>query len=110
MAQGVVQDKVADALAGALRLAQQCEMLKIEQMPVINLQAPKRPEWGLCPARWLCPCLRPNGGLLRGSAGCCVWRHREALTVRFGVRPTSNCWTIPMNSRSFENSRYFLWC
>mgnify|MGYP000255155868 CR=1 FL=1 len=46
MAQGVVQDKVADALAAALRLAQQRGILKIEQMPVINLEAPKRPEWG----------------------------------------------------------------
>ncbi len=46
MAQGVVQDKVADALAGALRLAQQRGILKVEQMPVINLEAPKRPEWG----------------------------------------------------------------
>ena len=46
MAQGVVQDKVADVLASALRLAQQRGILKIEQMPVINLEAPKRPEWG----------------------------------------------------------------
>lgn len=46
MTQGVVQDKVSDALAGALRLAQQRGMLKVEQMPVINLEAPKRPEWG----------------------------------------------------------------
>jgi len=44
--QGVVQDKVSDALVGALRLAQQRGMLKVEQMPVINLEAPKRPEWG----------------------------------------------------------------
>lgn len=46
MAQGVVQDMVAEALAGSLRLAQQRGILKIEQMPVINLEAPKRPEWG----------------------------------------------------------------
>ncbi len=46
MTQGVVQDKVSDALVGALRLAQQRGMLKVEQMPVINLEAPKRPEWG----------------------------------------------------------------
>ena len=46
MAQGVVQDRVADALAGALRSAQQRGILKIEQMPTINLEAPKRPEWG----------------------------------------------------------------
>jgi arginyl-tRNA synthetase len=41
-----VQDKVSDALVGALRSAQQRGMLKVEQMPVINLEAPKRPEWG----------------------------------------------------------------
>jgi len=46
VAQGVVQDRVADALAGALRSAQQRGILKIEQMPTINLEAPKRPEWG----------------------------------------------------------------
>ncbi|MBA5862870.1 MAG: arginine--tRNA ligase [Nitrospira sp. CR1.1] len=46
MAQGVVQEKVARALTGALRLAQQRGVLTIEQMPVINLEAPKRPEWG----------------------------------------------------------------
>lgn len=46
MTQGVVQDKVAEALTGALRLAQQRGILKIEQMPAINLEAPKRPEWG----------------------------------------------------------------
>ncbi|MCC6965496.1 MAG: arginine--tRNA ligase [Nitrospira sp.] len=46
MAQGVVQDMVAEVLAGSLRLAQQRGILKIEQMPVINLEAPKRPEWG----------------------------------------------------------------
>ncbi|HNG02965.1 MAG TPA: arginine--tRNA ligase [Nitrospira sp.] len=41
-----MQDRVADALAGALRSAQQRGILKIEQMPTINLEAPKRPEWG----------------------------------------------------------------
>ncbi|MCS6298283.1 MAG: arginine--tRNA ligase [Nitrospira sp.] len=46
MTQGVVQDKVAEALTGSLRLAQQRGILKLEQMPVINLEAPKRPEWG----------------------------------------------------------------
>ena len=46
MAQGVVQDKVVEALTQALRLAQQQGIHKIEQMPVINLEAPKRPEWG----------------------------------------------------------------
>ena len=46
MTQGVVQDKVAEALTGSLRLAQERGILKLEQMPVINLEAPKRPEWG----------------------------------------------------------------
>ena len=46
MSQGVVQDKVSAALVGALRLAQQRGLLKVEQMPVVNLEAPKRPEWG----------------------------------------------------------------
>jgi arginyl-tRNA synthetase len=44
--QGVVQDKVSRALVGALRSAQQRGMLRVEQMPVVNLEAPKRPEWG----------------------------------------------------------------
>jgi arginyl-tRNA synthetase len=44
--QGVVQDRVSAALVGALRLAQQRGLLKVEQMPVVNLDAPKRPEWG----------------------------------------------------------------
>lgn len=46
MTQGVVQDKVGRALVEALRSAQQRGMLKLEQMPVVNLEAPKRPEWG----------------------------------------------------------------
>jgi arginyl-tRNA synthetase len=46
VSQGVVQDKVSAALVGALRLAQQRGLLKVEQMPVVNLEAPKRPEWG----------------------------------------------------------------
>ena len=46
MTQGVVQDKVSQALIGALRSAQQRGMLKLEQMPTVNLEAPKRPEWG----------------------------------------------------------------
>ncbi len=46
MTQGVVQDRVSAALVGALRLAQQRGLLKVEQMPVVNLDAPKRPEWG----------------------------------------------------------------
>ncbi len=46
MTQGVVQDKVSEALVGALRSAQQRGILKVEQMPAVNLEAPKRPEWG----------------------------------------------------------------
>jgi arginyl-tRNA synthetase len=42
----VVQDKVSQALVGALRSAQQRGVLKLEQMPMVNLEAPKRPEWG----------------------------------------------------------------
>jgi arginyl-tRNA synthetase len=41
-----VQDQVSEALVGALRLAQQRGLLKLEQIPVVNLEAPKRPEWG----------------------------------------------------------------
>jgi arginyl-tRNA synthetase len=44
--QGVVQDKVSAALVGALRLAQQRGVLKIAHMPIVSLEAPKRPEWG----------------------------------------------------------------
>ncbi|WHZ25003.1 MAG: Arginyl-tRNA synthetase [Nitrospira sp.] len=46
MTQGVVQDRVSAALVGALRMAQQRGLLTIEQMPVVNLDTPKRPEWG----------------------------------------------------------------
>lgn len=46
MTQGVVQDRISAVLVGALRLAQQRGLLKVEQMPVVNLDAPKRPEWG----------------------------------------------------------------
>lgn len=46
MTQGVVQDQVSEALVGALRLAQQRGVLKLEQIPIVNLEAPKRPEWG----------------------------------------------------------------
>ncbi len=46
MRQGVVQDRVIEALVEALRSAQQQGILKVEQMPAVNLEAPKRPEWG----------------------------------------------------------------
>jgi arginyl-tRNA synthetase len=41
-----VQDKVSAALLGALRLAQQRGLLKVEPMPAVSLESPKRPEWG----------------------------------------------------------------
>ena len=44
--QGVVQDKVSAALVEALRLAQQRGLLKVEPMPLVSLESPKRPEWG----------------------------------------------------------------
>ena len=46
MTQGVVQDKVGAALIGALQLARQRGLLKLEQPPTVTLEAPKRPEWG----------------------------------------------------------------
>ncbi len=46
MTQGLVQDKVSAALVGALRLAKQRGLLRVEQMPVVSLESPKRPEWG----------------------------------------------------------------
>ena len=46
MTQGIVQDKVSAALTGALLLARQKGLLKVEQLPPVHLEAPKRPEWG----------------------------------------------------------------
>ena len=46
MTQGIVQDKVSAALTGALLLARQKGLLKVEQLPPVHLKAPKRPEWG----------------------------------------------------------------
>jgi len=41
--QGIVQDKVSAALTGALLLARQKGLLKVEQLPPVHLEAPKRP-------------------------------------------------------------------
>lgn len=46
MSQGVVQEKVADALLGALNGAKRKGQLKTESWPLLVLDAPKRPEWG----------------------------------------------------------------
>ena len=46
MFSGVVQEKVASALLGALNGAKQKGQLKTESWPHLNLDAPKRPEWG----------------------------------------------------------------
>lgn len=46
MSQGVVQEKVTDALLGALNGARRRGQLKTESWPLLVLDAPKRPEWG----------------------------------------------------------------
>ncbi|BCA54352.1 Arginine--tRNA ligase [Nitrospira sp. KM1] len=46
MPQGIVQDKVATALLGALEGAKRKGQLKTESWPTLSLDAPKRPEWG----------------------------------------------------------------
>ncbi len=46
MTQGVVQEKVSEALTRALQLARQRGILKVERFPIVSLDAPKRPEWG----------------------------------------------------------------
>lgn len=46
MTQGFVQEKVANALQGALSDAKAKGQLKIESWPTVTLDAPKRPEWG----------------------------------------------------------------
>lgn len=46
VAQGVVQEKVANALHGALSGAKAKGQLKMESWPMVTLDAPKRPEWG----------------------------------------------------------------
>jgi len=42
----IVQDKVIDALQGALHQAKRKGQLKIEPFPTLTLDQPKRPEWG----------------------------------------------------------------
>ncbi len=46
MSQGVVREKVATALLGALDGAKQRGQLKASAWPELTLDAPKRPEWG----------------------------------------------------------------
>lgn len=46
MSSGVVQEKVTSALIGALNGAKKKGQLKTEPWPQLNLDAPKRPEWG----------------------------------------------------------------
>ena len=46
LAQGIIQEKVTHALQGALSGAKAKGQLKIESLPTVSLDAPKRPEWG----------------------------------------------------------------
>ncbi|MBI3356878.1 MAG: arginine--tRNA ligase [Nitrospirae bacterium] len=46
MSQGVVREMVTTALLGALNGAKKKGQLKTETWPTLNLDAPKRPEWG----------------------------------------------------------------
>jgi arginyl-tRNA synthetase len=46
LSSGVVQEKVASALLGALNGAKKKGQLKTESWPQLSLDAPKRPEWG----------------------------------------------------------------
>ena len=46
MSSGVVQEKVTNALIGALNGAKKKGQLKTEAWPQLSLDAPKRPEWG----------------------------------------------------------------
>lgn len=46
MSHAIVQDKVIDALQGALHQAKRKGQLKIEPFPTLTLDQPKRPEWG----------------------------------------------------------------
>jgi len=46
LSQGVVQDKVTNALLGALNGAKEKGQLKTQAWPILSLDAPKRPEWG----------------------------------------------------------------
>ena len=46
MSQGVIQERVTNALLGALNGAKEKGQLKTEAWPALSLDAPKRPEWG----------------------------------------------------------------
>jgi arginyl-tRNA synthetase len=46
LSSGVVQEKVTNALIGALNGAKKKGQLKTETWPQVSLDAPKRPEWG----------------------------------------------------------------
>ena len=46
MSSGVVQEKVINALIGALNGAKKKGQLKTESWPQLSLDPPKRPEWG----------------------------------------------------------------
>ena len=46
MSSVVVQEKVTNALIGALNGAKKKGQLKTESWPQLNLDPPKRPEWG----------------------------------------------------------------
>jgi len=46
LSQGVVQEKVTNALLDALKGAKEKGQLKSEAFPLLSLDAPKRPEWG----------------------------------------------------------------
>jgi arginyl-tRNA synthetase len=46
MAQGVVYDEVSRVIQDALSSAKKKGQLKVEPLPLITLDAPKRPEWG----------------------------------------------------------------
>ncbi|TAJ32200.1 MAG: arginine--tRNA ligase, partial [Nitrospirae bacterium] len=46
MSRDIVQEKVIDALQGALQQAKRKGQLKVESLPSVTLDQPKRPEWG----------------------------------------------------------------
>ncbi|MFM8552370.1 MAG: arginine--tRNA ligase [Nitrospiraceae bacterium] len=46
MAHDIVQEKVIDALHGALQEAKRKGQLRVESVPALTLDLPKRPEWG----------------------------------------------------------------
>lgn len=46
MSKGIIQNRIEHLLNQAMRLAQERGQLKLRSLPVIALDAPKRPEWG----------------------------------------------------------------